>query len=369
MTDVSEVAAHEGQGRHPVEVADQSLAYRSVQIDDLTPTGAQLAAAAGFKAAQGAVVLQVLPNAELEDIRPEETVDLRHQDGRFVIVQSDRIYLLTINGVRFDWPCRVISGAVVRKLGDVAHAESVYLAQVDEPDRLVGDHDLIDLDQPGIEAFMSRKTTWKLNVHGVVIEVSTPTIVVKDALEQAGFDVTQNWQIFLKVAGQPKQAVGLTGVVDLTTLGIEKLRLSPAQVNNGEAPPAPRRDFEVLDVDQAHLKRLGLRWETIEEGGRRWLVIYNYPVPAGYTVQVTTLALEVPPTYPGAQIYGFYAYPPLALAAGRAIPSTQLRGIIHNKEFHGWSRNRGSQDWNVARDNVVTQLALVEAALAYEVGE
>lgn len=82
------------------------------------------------------------------------------------------------------------------------------------------------------------------------------------------------------------------------------------------------------------------------------------------------MALEIPPTYPGAQIYGLYAYPPLALASGCAIASTQLRGVLHGVEYHGWSRNRGpGAPWNSATDNVVTQLALVDAALAKEVGE
>jgi hypothetical protein len=46
-----------------------------------------------------------------------------------------------------------------------------------------------------------------------------------------------------------------------------------------------------------------------------------------------------------------------------------MRGTIFGREFHGWSRNRGSTAWNPAIDNVATQLALVDAALAKEVGE
>jgi len=47
-----------------------------------------------------------------------------------------------------------------------------------------------------------------------------------------------------------------------------------------------------------------------------------------------------------------------------------MRGVIRNNEFYGWSRNRGQgAPWNAEKGNVVTQLALVEAALAKEVGE
>ena len=91
---MSDDAAHRGKPRHRIEVADETLIYRSVPIDDLTPTGAQLAAAAGFKPKQHAVVLQVLPNGELEDVRPTEVVDLRHGVERFVIVGTVRNFVL-----------------------------------------------------------------------------------------------------------------------------------------------------------------------------------------------------------------------------------------------------------------------------------
>jgi len=356
--------------RLTIDVADHTLTYRQVGIDDFTPTGAQLAVAAGFKSVNGVSVLQVLPNGDLEDVRPTEAVDLRRDERRFVIVESDRAYRLMIDGQRFDWPCRIVSGGLLRKLGEVLADKAIYFEQQDKPDRVVNDEDLVDLNTTGVESFISRKLMWKLNVQGVVLELTAPTIVVREALVQAGFNPDQGWQIFLKVAGQPKQPVELTSVIDLRTPGIEKLRLTPKDVNNGEAPTAPCRDFALLDVDEAHLNRLGLRWETIVEVNRRWLLLHDYPLPAGYAVAHTKIALEIPPNYPGAQIYGFYAYPPLALSSGRAIESTQLRGVLLGVEFHGWSRNRGAgAPWNPTTDNVVTQFALVDAALAKEVGE
>jgi hypothetical protein len=356
--------------RHTIEVADQTLTYRRVNIGDLTPTGAQLAIAAGFKSIDGVSVLQVLAGGDLEDIRPNETADLRRDEGRFVIVESDRTYRLMIDQQRFDWPCRVVSGGLLRKLGKVPADKAIYFERQDQPDRVVGDGDLLDLDAAGVESFVSRKLAWTLNVQGVMLEIFAPTIVVRQALVEAGFNPDQGWQIFLKIVGQPKQPVELTTVIDLRTPSIEKLRLTPKDVNNGDVSTMPCRAFALLDVDEGHLNRLGLKWETIIEGARRWLLLHDYPLPPGYTVTRTKMALEIPPTYPGAQIYGFYAYPPLALPSGHAIASTQLRGVLHGAEYHGWSRSRGpSEPWSPATDNVVTQLALVDAALAKEVGE
>lgn len=359
-----------GSDQYLIEVADQTLTYRQVRIEDLTPTGAQLAVAAGFKSVDDVSVLQVLPTGELEDVRPTETVHLRRTEGRFVIVESDRAYRLTIDGQRFDWPCRIVSGALLRKLGQVPADKAIYFERQDQPDRLLGEHDLVDLGAADVEAFVSRKLVWKLNVQGVLLEFPAPTVVVREALVLAGFNPDQGWQIFLKVAGHPKQPVELTTEIDLRTPGIEKLRLTPKDVNNGEGPAKPNRAFALLDIDEAHLDRLGLQWETIIEANRRWLLLHEYPLPSGYTVTHSKLALEIPPTYPGAQIYGFYVYPPLALACGRVIEKTQLRGVLLGVEYHGWSRNRGpAAPWNPATDNVVTQLALVDAALAKEIGE
>lgn len=359
-----------GATHHIIEVADQTLTYRQVRIEDLTLTGAQLAVAAGFKSADDVSVLQVLPNGELEDVRPEETVHLQRTERRFVIVESNRAYRLMIDGQRFDWPGRIVAGGLLRKLGQVAADKAIYFEGQDQPDRLLGEHDLVDLEAAGVEGFVSRKLVWKLNVQGVLLELPAPTIVVREALILAGFNPDQGWQIFLKVAGHPKQPMQLTTEIDLRTPGIEKLRLTPKDVNNGEGPAKPSRAFALLEIDEAHLDRLGLRWEAIIEANRRWLLLHDYPLPAGYTVAQTKLALEIPPTYPGAQIYGFYAYPPLTLASGRAIDSTQLRGVLLGVEFHGWSRNRGpAAPWNSSTDNVVTQLALVDAALVKEIGE
>jgi hypothetical protein len=353
---------------HLISIADQTLAFRPVAIGDATPTGTQIARAAGKAPTPNVVVMAVLPAGQLELVRPDEVVDLR-QINRFVVVESDRLYLLTINVERFEWPCRVISGGAVRKLGLVPADEEILFDREDKKDRVIGDADLVDLEHQGVEAFHSRKRDWKLNVQGVILDLTQSTIAVSEAMTKAGFDIKARWYIFLKVEGQPKKEVTLDYVVDLRTPGIEKIRLTPRGIDNGEGAPPLRRDFALLERDEIYLNDLGLRWETVVDVQRRWLLIHDYPVLAGYTFDKTCLALEIPLTYPGAQIDMFYAYPPLALKSGRAIDRTQVRATILGLEFHGWSRHRNaSAPWDAAHDCVATHLALVESAIAKEVG-
>lgn len=357
-----------------IQVSGLDFQFRTVVLADHTPTGAQIAAAAGFAPAADATVLQVLSNGELEDIRASETADIATQPGKFVVVESDRTFQFTVNGIRYPWPGRVVSGMVLRRLASIPAEDALFIERRAQPDQAVEDVDLIDLSEPGIEHFYSAVRTWRLNVQGKNIDSPTPTIVVQDAMLRAGFDITQAWQIFLKVKGQPKVPMQLSSTIDLRAPGIEKLRLTPGAIGNGEAVTEPVREFSLLDVDEDFLNHNGSLWETITideaDTKRRWLVIHDYGVMDGYTLSNVMLALEIPNTYPEAQIDMFYAFPPLALATGAEIPSTQVRATIRGLEFHGWSRHRGeASKWNPAFDNVVSHLALVEAALLKEVGQ
>jgi len=351
-----------------IEVAGADLVFQPVSLSDTTPTGAQIAAAAGFNPGQQASVLLLLPNGELEDVRPSEVVDLSQKTGRFIVIESDRSYRLTIDGKRIDWPCRVISGDVIRQLGQVHGDKAIYFDRHDQADKLIEDREIIDLDSSGVEAFYSRAATWVLNVQGVRLEVATPTIVVSDAMIRAGFDVNQGWHIFLKVTGHPKQIIELTTVVDLRTPGIEKIRLTPKDVSNGETAQAVRRDFALLDVDENFLDERFAHWETMIENQRRWLLVYGYPVPQGYNTRRVTLALDVPPSYPGAQIDMFYVSPHLSLSDGQALACTEAQEAINGVPYQRWSRHRATaSEWRPDTDNVITHLALVESALAKEV--
>lgn len=208
--------------------------------------------------------------------------------------------------------------------------------------------------------------SWKLNVQGVVIDLKSSSVTVEAAMREAGFDTTQEWIKILRIKGEPKRLVELTTVIDLTNPGVEKLRLTPKDISNGEAP-LHRRDFELLDVDEAWLSRTGLWWETIIDNGVRWLVLRGYALPEGYTQTHVDLALQIPLTYPGSQIDMFYCYPPLALESGRALEAVQCTAVLCGVPYQRWSRHRPEGAWSRHTDNVSTHMTLVDASLHREV--
>lgn len=362
---------HENPGgkRIAIEIASIDLNFQQFELDTSTPTGGKIAKIAGFNADQRPYVMQWRDDGDLEELRAQEEADLRH-GKKFIVAESDGTNRITIEGETRDWPADEISGAAVRKLGRISAERSIYLERADEPDRLVEDGDIIKIKKDGVEQFRSRKPdVWELNVQGKKIVSVAPVISVVDALTRAGFDPNA-WIIILKVQRQPKRQLSIGDEIDLRAPGIEKIRLTAKDVSNGEACAAPSRYFALLEIDESYLDGLGLRWETRSSDGHSWLIINDYPVPAGYTALTTTLALMIPPTYPQAEIDMFYAYPPLQRAVGGAIPATEAVQSIGGLPFQRWSRHRGSiVPWNPQRDNVVTHLALVESALVKEVGE
>ncbi|MDV4160578.1 multiubiquitin domain-containing protein [Rhizobium leguminosarum] len=352
-----------------VEIAGLDLNFHAFQLDTKTPTGGKIAKVFGFNPDQSAYVMQWRDDGDLEDLRVQEEADLDN-GTKFIVAKADSTNRIRIEGEGFDWPSDTITGAVVRKLGGISADRGIYLERTDEADRLIEDSDVVKIKTAGVEQFQSRKPeVWELNVQGKKITSLTPVISVVEALTRTGFD-PEAWIIILKVAGQPKRQLSVGDEIDLRAPGIEKVRLTAKDVNNGEAHAAPPRDFALLDVDESYLDGLRLRWETTASDGNRWLIIRDYPVPDGYTARITTLALMVPATYPQAEIDMFYAHPPLQRSTGAAIPATEATQVIGRLPFQRWSRHRGAvAPWNPQRDNVVTHLALVESALLQEVGE
>jgi len=352
-------------------ICDEQCVANAVQARSAAPTGADILQAAGRPATPDQLVLQILRRGGLESIRLEERADLA-LGHKFVLSAGDRTYRFTVDDKQYEWPHRLISGLLLHELSGARPDQQVVFRRDGGP-LVVEDHQLVDLNSAGVEHFalQAKPQHWQLKVQGVVLDYDVPTVKVEDAMRRAGFDPSKAWHIYLIVQGHPKQEVAADFVVDLRTPGIEKIRLMQRNVDNGDAAQAPpTRAFKLLPADHAYLDGLGLRWETVLEGERRWLLLHDYPLPAGYAPAKVRLALDVLKDYPASQIDMFYFAPFVHLAGGREIPSTQVRASIAGVEYQGWSRHRnGSSLWDPNTDSVRTHLALVETCLAKELGE
>jgi hypothetical protein len=127
-----------------------------------------------------------------------------------------------------------------------------------------------------------------------------------------------------------------------------------------------RREFSLAKEDEDCLISTGLVWETIIERNTKWLILRQYPIPAGYTCAVADAALRIPPSYPDGQIDMVYFHPALELTTGRFIKALTPHPL-ENKQYQQWSRHRTpANPWRPGLDNVCTHLLQVESWLQRE---
>jgi hypothetical protein len=151
---------HDGHnGEHRIQVADAELDFRTVRIDDDKPTGAQIVRAAGFCPVENSGVLQWRPSGDLEEIRLNETVDLRGDGAeRFIIAETDRAFFFELDGERQEWLAPFINGATLKKLADKSGSDFTVVQEAeDAPDREIADDEMVDLRAKGLEKFHVRK--------------------------------------------------------------------------------------------------------------------------------------------------------------------------------------------------------------------
>lgn len=339
------------------------------RLDDATPTGAQVLAAFDLHPVNEFVLL-LLDKDGICQIEPDEVIDISERRAeRFFAFKTDRVWHATYNDQRFPWGAPNISEPLLRLIFRTPENKNLVLTRRGKKDSILTPDDIVNLDAPGLERIFTQKRSWKLLVQGVLLSFDSPLVVVREALVKAGIDPDSGWTAALKFVGLPREAVKLTDTIDLSRKGIEKLWLRPDHINNGEAPTGLHRAFRLRDEDETYLQGRGEQWETVIDGAQRWFFIRNYALPDGYSQKKTDIAVLIPPTYPAAALDMFFCAPHLQLASGREIPQTQVKQGICGVSFQRWSRHRhGATTWNPSADNLITHIAIIDEAIAREVG-
>lgn len=105
-----------------------------------------------------------------------------------------------------------------------------------------------------------------------------------------------------------------------------------------------------------------------------WMLLPSWPLPAGWNVAATALAIILPPAYPTTPPDNFYVASTLRLASGAMPGNTSLASAVSGLPPGDWLRFSWHIEANwmpapepVAGDNLLTFLASVTQRLA-EVG-
>ena len=163
MAALEDIAECIAEGRTPrahgpylVAIGDEKLDFRGVQLDDPVPTGRQILIAAGARPVDEHLVFQVLRDGELEELRLEETTDLREgKVERFLIFKSTESFRIEIDNRRLEWGAYGISGRVIKRLANAPDSYGAWLEMRGEEDRRIDDNELVPLEKKGLERFFT----------------------------------------------------------------------------------------------------------------------------------------------------------------------------------------------------------------------
>ena len=126
-----------------------------------------------------------------------------------------------------------------------------------------------------------------------------------------------------------------------------------------------RRQFNLPEQDVEYLESSGNSWESIIFAGN-WVLIHNYPVPAGYNTNEVSIALRIDAGYPTSQIDMVYFNPHLGRIDGKPIGALAIQQI-DGKQWQRWSRHRTpANNWRPEVDCIATHMALIDYWLLRE---
>jgi hypothetical protein len=191
-------------GPYRVLIGDEALQFEPRVIADPVPTGTQILEAAGVTSPTEYVAYQILKSGLLEELRPDETTDLRESRvERFIVFRTDRSFRFLLNDRSFDWGVRHITGLTLKKLASVdLTGNDVWLDVPGGVSRLIGDMEFADLAAPGVERFYTRATVYKIFVNTRPKEVFTRKLtfweVVKLAFPDASPSQTKIYTVTYK---------------------------------------------------------------------------------------------------------------------------------------------------------------------------
>lgn len=120
-----------------------------------------------------------------------------------------------------------------------------------------------------------------------------------------------------------------------------------------------RRQFQLPEEDVTYLDNLDLVWETIVDQGMHWVIVYDYPVFPGYTIEKVTVAVKIETGYPRTALDMAYFCPSLQRKDGKGINALSFQPI-DGKQFQRWSRHRtAANPWREGIDDLSTHMSLV----------
>ncbi|EOD4265772.1 multiubiquitin domain-containing protein [Acinetobacter baumannii] len=141
-----------------IQVAVDNVDFQQVYISDPMPTGRQILTAIGLDDREEVTLYAILPNGDFEDIRLNETYDLRGREiERFIIFKTDREFKLTLDGRELKWGKPTIEAHSLYVLSGIGPDQAIFFEVRGGTDRLLEADEILDLTNSGVEHFITAK--------------------------------------------------------------------------------------------------------------------------------------------------------------------------------------------------------------------
>ncbi|WP_080719410.1 multiubiquitin domain-containing protein [Neorhizobium galegae] len=141
---------------YKAQIGGATFQFTEHSFDDQKVTGGQIAEAVRAHPVTDYLVLQQLPNLELEALRPNEVADLT-KSIRFFVIKGDATYNLVVDGLSMVWPEASISGhTIIRLIMQEDGSLELLLKREDEPDKIIEPTDQVNIAKKGVEEFATR---------------------------------------------------------------------------------------------------------------------------------------------------------------------------------------------------------------------
>ncbi len=151
---------------HGIVVRDERFEKRMVAFHGAAATGRAILAAAGVGPLEEYVVLQHLPSGELEDVRPDESVDLAAGSREFFVIRGSEMFAFYVNQLSLRWPRGVIGGCGIRFLARVGDDHELVQVREGHGEKVIEPDDEVRIEKAGVERFVTRPRLATIIVNG-----------------------------------------------------------------------------------------------------------------------------------------------------------------------------------------------------------
>ena len=224
---------------------------------------------------------------------------------------------------------------------------------------IVNGDDSIDIEECGKHGRRPPKgKKYRIRIDGDKYTVATEDTTGTEILALVGKNFDE-WSLNQKLRGGKREKIDADEKVNLACPGIERFETVRRQAQQGAL-------YDLLPEDTEYLNgNYPSRWEKISEGnGRFGLLIEDFPIPSGYTIEKSTLMLLIPSGYPGSPLDMFYFAPSLNTTNGRTIGA--LVSETHfGRTWQRWSRH---YQWRPGIDTLVTHIEYVKNEMKGAIG-